>query len=871
MLRIVFILFSIICSLVSSAQVLKGQILNLDGEPVPYATVYIHEITLGIVADEQGKFQTHLNAGTYTCEIRSLGYESQTKTINVPATGTEFQIKLEGKALTLKEVIVSPSKEDPAYRIMRHAIAWAPIHLYQVSYYNSENYLKGSAKIEKIPGLMKMMITDNKIKSLIGKLLVMESKNEITFQSPSKYTQRVIAYKSSIPKEMEPKGGFRVSPSNIYEANYLDKVSPLSPHAFRYYNFKLEDVFTNGNYQVNKIKIIPKLKSENLFSGYLYILEDNWSVFSLDLTYSDMGTTTHIKRNYQEVKPTVFIPITYETNTDIGTMGVKGYARYYSSVKYNSIKLNESLAKINVDMNPEKTVTPVTEKQQKTRTKIEELSAKDKITTREALKLSRLMTLAAEPKELREQKEALEIKDIPKVALEIDSLATQRDSTFWETIRNVPLLKDEAESFRQKDTLPPSKSVNSTNNSISISMESSNKLWKWLLGGNIDLGTSTKLYYDGLISGLLNEYNFADGAWLGQKLTLSISTSKTNNLTISPAAYYITARKSVVWNINSQYNYAPMSLGKLSLTIGNTSEDIQADKGTSRLFNSISSLFFGDNVVRFYQKKYLSLDNGIDISNGLRLNIGVAYENRQLLNNHTTYHFFGKTPQPNYPDQAYSDAFPTHSATNVRLKLEYTPFYKYMIKDGKKEYVSSVYPTFILDYKKAIPLFKVSEQSSYDKIDLSVHQKLTLTEFDKLSYRLAFGAFLTKQKLYAPDFNYFTTSPLFISNRSFDDGFNLLDNYTYNNNRWLEMQLNWTSNYLLLKRIGFLQTAHFDEALQAHTLWTLQNEKPYTEIGYSIGINNLGRIGVFSAFNGLDFKSVGLKVSITLFSNSGKR
>ncbi len=866
MLRIVFILLSIICSFVSSAQILKGQVLSKDGEPVPFATVYIHEITLGIVTDEQGKFQTRLNAGTYICEIRSLGYEPQTKTITVQSSETDFQVNLVRKTLALKEVIVTPTKEDPAYRIMRHAIARAPFHLYQVNEFKSENYLKGSAKIEKIPTLIKAMITDNKLKSLIGKLLVLESKNEISYQSPSKYIQKVIAYKSSIPKEMEPKGGVRVPTSNIYDAEFMDKISPLSPQAFQYYRFKLDATFENENQLVNKIKILPKLKNERLFSGYLYILEGNWSIFSLDLSSTEMGTTTRSKINYQEIRPTVFMPITYETYTDIETMGVKGYARLYSSVKYNAIKLNKSFAEINVNSNTTKTTIPASAKRQKTLDKIVELSEKDKITTREAIKLSRLMTLASEPKELKEQKEALEIKDIPKVTLEIDSMATQRDSIFWETIRKVPLLTDEAESFRQKDTLPPSKSVNTTNNSITISLgSSSKKSWKWLLGGNFAMGTSSKLFYGGLLSGVLKEYNFVDGAWLGQKLTLSMSTSKTNSLTISPAAYFTTARKTVVWNVDGVYKYSPMYHGYLRLSMGNISEDIQSNNGTFRLFNSISSLFFGDNVVRFYQKKYLSVENQVDILNGLRLMTGAACENRQLLENNTNYHFFGKIPQSNYPDQTYIDAFPTHSATTVRLKLEYTPFYKYKIKDNKKEYVSSDYPTFTLDYKKAIPLFKVNEQSAYDKIELSVHQKLTPTEFDKFIYRFAFGAFMTKQKLYAPDFNYFTTSPLFISNRTFDDGFNLLENYTYSNNRWLEMQLNWTSEYLLLKRIGFLQTYGFDEALHAHTLWTMQNEKPYTEIGYSIGVDNLGRIGVFSSFNGLDFKNAGIKISISLF------
>jgi len=217
MTRKVVLLILTNCCLFLSAQSLKGKIENLSGEPVPFATIYIHEITSGIVADEQGEFQSKIKTGTYTCEIRSIGYESQIKTVDVSITGATLNIKLVEKPVLLKELTIISSKVNPADRVMRHAIAKAPFHLYQVAEYSSENYMKGSAKIEKVPSLMKMMIKDNKFKSLIGKLLVMESKNEITYHSPSSYKQKVIAYKSSIPTEMEPKGGFKVSYSNIYE------------------------------------------------------------------------------------------------------------------------------------------------------------------------------------------------------------------------------------------------------------------------------------------------------------------------------------------------------------------------------------------------------------------------------------------------------------------------------------------------------------------------------------------------------------------------------------------------------------------------------------------------------------------------------
>jgi len=869
MTRIVALLIIINCSLFLSAQTLRGKIENVNGEPIPFATIYIHEITSGIVADEQGEFQTKLKSGTYTCEIRSIGYESQTKTVEVSNTGAALNIKLVEKPVLLKELTITSSRVNPADRVMRHAIAQAPFHIYQVAEYSSENYIKGSAKIEKVPSLMKMMIKDNKFKSLIGKLLVMESKNEITFQSPSGYKQRVIAYKSSIPPEMEPKGGFKVSYSNIYEANFLDKISPLSTRAFQYYKFKLEDIITNGIYQVNKIRVIPKLKNEKLFSGYLYIIEDNWSVYSFDLTSTEMGTTTRSKRNYQEVRPSVFMPITYDSYTTIGTMGVKGYVRFYSSVKYLKIKVNETWKVSQIEKKtPDKPVNP--KKQQKKLDLIEKLSAKDNITTGEAIRLARLMTSINEPKEIKDRKDSLEIKDIEIVKMDIDSLATKRDSTFWEAIRNVPLLKEEAESFKQKDSIPASKSISTTSNSVSFNFGSSSNSWNLLKGGSIPLCKSASLHLDGLLLGVLNEYNFVDGFRIGQKMILSVKTSKTNSLEISPSFYYTTARNSVIWKLNSSYKYAPLANGRILLSAGNSSEDIQGEKGTSRFFNSVSSLFFGDNVIRFYQKEFVNIENQIDIMNGLQLTAGAGFEFRKLLNNHTTYHFFGQTPRPNYPDQAYRDAFPVNYASTGWLNLEYTPFYKYRITDGRKTYVSSVYPTLALNFKKAVPLLSQTEQASYDKIDVSIRQRLTLSEFDKLSYRVSAGGFVTKQKLYAPDFNYFITSPLIINNRSFDDSFNLMENYTYTTNRWFETQLNWTSDYLLIKRIGFFQSFLFNESLQVHSLWSLHN-KPYSEAGYSIGLGNLGRIGFFCAFDGLKFKNSGLKISLPLFSNSSKR
>jgi len=457
------------------------------------------------------------------------------------------------------------------------------------------------------------------------------------------------------------------------------------------------------------------------------------------------------------------------------------------------------------------------------------------------------------------------------IELDTDTLPTATDSTAMENIRKVPLHASEAEYDRAKDSRTDTIAQKKKKKSGGIRLEEPPKSMNWLLGGDIRLGKSAILSYDGVLRGIIKEYNLVDGFWLGQSLWLDIKTSKTNSLSIAPSVYFVTARKTLVWELGSEYRYAPLTNGILRINGGNTTEDVQHEKGTNRLFNSSSSLFFGVNVLRLYQKEYFSLENEIDLANGLRLTAGAAFEYRRLPENNIQFHILGKTPRPNYPDEAYRDSFPTHTASTVRLKLEYTPFQKYKIKDGKKRYILPKYPTFALDYKKAFSLTDRSEQASYDRIDLSVRQNLKLSVLDKLNYRVSFGAFLTKQKLFAPDLNYFATSPLFITDKAFDNTFNSLENYTAGNSSWLETQLSWTSYSLLLKRINFLKSFPFNESLQLHTFWNLQNEKPYTETGYSIGYGEYGRIGIFAGFDGLSYWSTGVKLSIPLFSELRKR
>lgn len=839
MKNICFFIFLILSTLSLKAQVLSGKVSTINGAPIPYATIYIYEMSAGIVADSNGAFQTTISAGTYTVEARCLGYQTQVKKVDITTSNRMIQFVLADKMQIIKEVTVRPSNEDPAYDVMRHAIARAPYHLYQVESYTSDSYLKGSAKVESIPTLMKMMIKDKKMKSMIGQLFVLESHNQISYKSPNKYVQRVVAYKSSIPKEVEPKGGIRMITSNIYASKYDDVTSPLSIQAFRYYKFALMDDFQSGDHQIFKIRITPKIIHSNLYSGYIYIVDEDWSVFALDLSANEMGTIVRNKVDFQEVQQGTFLPITYNMNVEIGTMGVKGYARLYSSIKYKNIKLRKETK----NRQPNEDITEL-------------ISVKKKLSTSEAVSMARLSAKMLEPEEAKKKRKSLEVRDESPVKMEVDSMAKFRDSLYWESVRKVPLLVDEEKSFQRVDSLSFSKSVKTTNNGIQIGFSS--KKSDLFTGGKIAINDSTSVHYNGLLGGVLKEYNFVDGLWLGQKFSLYLPLHGNKSLNLIPQVYYVTGRKTVNWNVNAKFNYLPKYNGEFTTMGGSSSADIQNANGSSRFLNSLSSSLIGDNVIRFYKSNYFKLENQIDIANGLRLGIGGGYDSRTPLANSTTFHLFGKEPKPNVPDDAINFHFGNHSATTAWASLSYTPRYYYRIIKGRKVYDHSDYPTFTATYQTAFRLTDKEEQAEYKRLILGVNQNVELGIWSRLTYSASVGSNFSSKRMYAPDNHYFSTMPLSVTFDTFDRSFALLPSYTHATKQWAEAHINYMSDYLLFKRLPFFQKYMISESL--HLKFMHDNSQPYYEAGYSLGLDKVLRCGVFGSFAGNKFQSVGVRV-----------
>src|SRR5690554_4183557 len=244
----------------------------------------------------------------------------------------------------------------------------------------------------------------------------------------------------------------------------------------------------------------------------------------LNLLSNQLDNSFNYLINYHQVKPAVYLPTTYDVTLTINTMGVKGSGKYYASVKYNSVEVDEIVF---TDKHLEDQLAP---QQKEIATELEKLSQKEQLSTREAYKMSKLMNEMVEPEIVKEQRVSLEIKEIERIKMEVDTLAWKRDSTFWSNIRVLPLREDEISSYQLSDSL----SCNDTGaesdggvNEVVLSVEEKPKkiIGKFIQGGMWQMNDKLTLRYGGLM-GALKEYNFVDGFWLGQTVSLKYDIDK---------------------------------------------------------------------------------------------------------------------------------------------------------------------------------------------------------------------------------------------------------------------------------------------------------------------------------------------------------
>jgi hypothetical protein len=890
----------IISSVSLQAQTIKGKITNMKGDPIQYATVYIQELKLGTTSNTKGDYELRLPPGKYMVIYQSLGYEPIFANITISDKIINKDIVLPEQLYEIPEVRITASGEDPAYSIMRKAIGMAPYYLNNVSSYKAEVYLKGNLVIKRIPKIIQKSMKmdtrgngatisaggkpetkENIIKE--GDSFLMESFNEMEFTAPDKYVQRVISFNSTFPSE-----GNEISPMDYIQASFYQPVigdmaiSPLSPAAFSHYKFKYLGSSLQGNYTINKIEVIPKRKSQQLFTGTIYIIEDLWCLNSVDLTNENLVGKIKIQQLYIPVQDEIWLPVSHKFEINISIVGFKADAGYGSSVKYMEVKPNLALKKpdgisTNIAGKPPITATGTDSvKPTKTKQQIDKILEKEELTNRDMVKLSRLMEKESERSLPDSSRNNLEIKDHTTHIIEKD--ANKKDSTYWAQIRPIPLSETELRSIRVSDSIKSVSSIQTNKIDTVTGKEVKKKSSFIKTTKNIFTGhtwsdtTGFRFTFGGLIELKNLSFNTVDGFKYGIDLSIQKDWKEGRSLYVSPEIYYAFSREQVLWKVNSYYRFGGEKQNQLYLRTGVISADFNNTGGINKFLNSVSSLFFRENYLKVYESRYFKTGYMTEIFNGLKIDISTTFENRHVLENNSDFAIISSNKEysDNIPDNSYpeSGANPAYNIQDMRhadllTTLSYTPFRKYRIRNGRKIHEGSDWPTFSLTWQHGVNEFSEFDDKikQFDMLRFETGKSKEIGAFSEFRWRIRTGGFLNNTYASFYDFYHVNSQSVPVLINNYEDVFMLPSYYSMSTPEFYgEVHVKYTTPYLLLKLMpGFSNTLMRENVSLSY--FGSRYHKNYTELGYSISeIFLVGEVGIYVGFENLNYSSVGGKL-----------
>lgn len=922
---IVFLFFSILHLVnAQTGTGVKGVIKTQKGEPLPFATIVVKGTEISTISNEEGKYQLDLKPGYYEVIFQYLGFKTGQKSFTIENKMETFDLTMEEQAYNLGEVRIGNKGEDPAYTIMRRAIAKSRYHFLQVESYTAKAYSKSSFVITDLPleFLYKKELKEIEKESNFkkGVPILNESVSEVTFRQPNSYKQRVIAARNSQDNNFASANQYFLT--SFYQPEVVKAVSPLSPRAFTYYKFEYEGSFRENGVEINKIKVTPRSYGEGVYKGTIYITENLWSIYSLNLQTVNTGFNIEIKQVYSPVQG-VWMPTNQQFHVNGGIYGIKGKGDLVISQTFSKLKVNPAFqADITVvDGKKEKEEAKkvgLSNREIKTQ-KLEEVVSKQKEFSAKNLKKLMKEYEKQDLKKKEEKGEDIDMNFTRNDSTSVDSMANRRSMAFWDSIRSVPLTIAEVKSYTRLDSLVIIKEgTQQQRDSLKVSKADTTKkkggggfgssIGDIFTGHTFRLGKKSpwRLEYVSPLYGL--QVNTVEG-WVlnggGLKLKYRKGAQpKKNSDEIQISSNGVkrnTVRDEGTWTFSglTRYSFAREKLfatggaeyawkrNLLNLSGGKTVSQFNPENPMNPILNSLTTLFLERNFIKIYEKNFVRLDFKTNQRNEhFELKANVEYADRQPLSNlentnpYRLIDWKKRSFSSNDPfnsqlvnqSETSNVNMQPHQALTVGLSAYYKPWQKYKIRKGKTTFYDDDSPKLSVTYRKGIKNAFGSDVD-FDFVQVGISHGFDIGIRSKLSYKVAAGTFINNDSVPFPDFQHFAGNQFFFQYGDPVGTFRMLDYYRYSTSkRFVEAHALVELRKFLLTQITWFRVLGIKENFFAHYLATPDSNN-YGELGYAldVGIRFPFRVEVANSFEGFKYKHTVFRIGTTMNFSLGKK
>jgi hypothetical protein len=779
-------------SLISFAQI-KGTVKDENGKPLPYVNIFIENTYIGTTTNELGNYELNSkDQKNIPLVFQHLGFKTQKHIIANTNIPYQLDIILLEENYELKELVINTS-ENPTNEIIKNAIAARKNNAAKTDKFEADFYSRGIFRVKDIPKkFMGIEIGDfdgNLDSTRSGIIYQSETVSKIKFEKPNNLKEEIIASKIA-----GNDNGFSYNTAlntnyDFYE-NYvnfgINMVSPIADNAFNYYKYKLESTFLDEKSQlINKIKVTPRRDKEPVFEGYIYIVENSWAIYGIDLDIKGYRMQEPIMENMKLIQN-----FSYNATTKI-------WAKNIQSIDFSAGIFG--------------------------------------------MKFTGKFTHVFSNYQF---KDAFDKKTFGKELVTFAENANKKEINFWDTARPVPLTSEEVKNYIQKDsvqTIRKSKtyldSIDAKNNrfelkKILLGYTYKNSYKKWSLN----------------YQGISNLQSFGFNTVQGYNLDSGFSYRKWNDETgkytyISSIFNYGLSENRLRVKGNYFHRFNNYNNAYISISGGSSINQFNGAEPISSIVNTVSTLFFKNNFMKLYNKEFADINYGREVANGLFISGKLLYENRRALLNTTEYTLIKSddlytSNDPLQPLNFTSTPFNSHHIFKFQLGTRIHFGQKYISRpDGKINIKNDNYPVISLNYEKAFGT--THNNYRYDLISAVVDYSKTIGNKGDFGLRIKAGKFFGAKNIAFVDFKHFNgnLTHVNIMNNSLN-AFNLLPYYSHStNDAYVETHLEHNFKGYIMNKIPLLNKLQWNLIGGFHQI-NIPNSKPYQEL--TIGFDNIG-------------------------------
>jgi hypothetical protein len=837
-----FLFFSFIL-LYHGAHAIKisGTVTDDKGNILPFASVFVKGSSQGTTSNNRGKYFLDLPAGYYTIVCQYVGYARQEKKVTLETEPVTVDFQLSIQQTTLKEIIIKPGGEDPAYEIIRHAIKKRKSYENPLDSFTCDAYIKTLIRSRSLPSkILGKTFSDEDRKDLgvdsegRGIIYLSESLTRIAFKKPDKIKLEVISgresgsngYGFNFPTFIN----FYNNNVNIFITQLSPRgyVSPIAEGALNYYKYKFLGSFMEDGKEINQIRVIPKRRFEPLFSGTINITEGDWRIHSLDLMLTrdyqlEIVDTLTIKQIHVPITPQIWRTQNQVVNFSFKKFGIDVTGNFLNV--YSNYELEPRFRK----------------------------------------------------------------KYFNNVIAKYDTGVNKKTTAYWDSLRPVPLEPEEMENYRVKDS-----SFKSRNDSANLQRTADslrkkqgritivNILFNGIKRSDYDPVHPASIHVQALLPGI--EYNTVEGLVLNGEVSFLKEYKNTgNSVEFTPHIRYgfsnsllnawatLTLRnKTLVQDMDGE----SFSRSAWIFSGGTRVSQFNPDDPIGPVMNELYTLFFRDNYMKIYENYFGSLQYRKRFDNGFRISGSLLYEDRLPLNNTTNYSFFGnmnKQFTPNYPYEIINENFTPNQALIAGIDLQFKPGQQYIEFPDNKLAIGSKYPTLALSFQMGIPDLLGSDVN-YEKWQFSFWDNINFKLKGLFKYRFGIGGFLNTKSVYVMDYQSFNGNQTFYAS-PYLNSFQLAPYYQNSTTASLYGvgHIEHHFNGMLTNKVPLLRNLQWNLVIGSNAFYVNQ-ENNYVEI--FAGLENIfklfrvdvvgsylngkpGQVGVRLGFDGLFGSAIG--------------